>query len=394
MRFIRKRYGMSISTFYFVYFFGFGALFPFLALYLQEGGRFDGTQIGLLLSLNPIMSIVAQPLWGMLCDATRKPRAVLGGTVWLTMLVALALPWIGDVAFLVAILLLALLAIVQSAAMPLMDALTMSYAARTGQQYGTYALWGAAGFATSVFLVGKLSDVYGLHFAMVSFIVLMGLSGIISFFLPTEAAQTKVDLLAGVRTLLRMPRYSVFLAASFLVFGPMLANNYYFGILMKDSGANLTGLGIAFLIAAGTEVPFMKWSERFIERWGLMTVLIACSVLAFVRWGLYAFHLPLAVVYASALLQGFAVGLFIPAALRYVYEVSPKGVRATAVSLYSMAGNGLGSWLCTFLGGVLMNRLSIHAAYVSFAAFTAAGLALFIGLKRARGNQKPPSPSA
>jgi PPP family 3-phenylpropionic acid transporter len=376
---------LSISSFYCVYFFGYGALFPFLALYLQESGSYSGTQIGLLLSLNPIMSIVAQPLWGMLCDATQRPRAVLGGTVWLTALAALALPWIGSVSYAAAVLMLTLLAVVQSAAMPLIDALTMSYTTRTGQQYGSLALWGAAGFATAVFVVGRLSDAYGLDFAIYSFIVLMVLSGLISFFLPPEPVRAKVSLRANMKVLLRMPRYSLFLPASFLVFGPMLANNFYFGILMKDAGANLTGLGIAFLIAAGTEVPFMKWADRFIDRWGLMRVLIACSILAFFRWGLYSFELPLPVVYATALLQGFSVGLFIPAALRYVYDVAPAGVRATAVSLYSMAGNGLGSWLCTFLGGALMNRLSIHASYVIFALFTAAGLALFAILGRMHG---------
>jgi PPP family 3-phenylpropionic acid transporter len=383
---MKLRYGLFISGFYYVYFFGFGALFPFLALILQQSGRFGGTQIGLLLSLNPILSIVAQPLWGLLCDATRKPKAVLGATVWLTALAGLTLLRLTGFSFAAAVAALSLLAFVQSAAMPLIDSLTMAYAARTGKEYGSFGLWGAAGFASSVFVVGKLSDAYGLELTLFIFIAATALSGILTLFLPNEAAGFRVNLRANLKVLLRLPGYSIFLAASFLIFGPMLSNNYYFGILMKDAGGSLTGLGIAFLVAAGTEIPFMRWSERFIARWGLMTVLIACASIAGVRWVLYGFELPLAVLYASTLLQGFGVGLFIPAGLRYVYRVSPEGVRATAVSLYSMAGNGLGNWICTLAGGALLNRYTIHATYVSFAVCTALGIGLLALLGRERGN--------
>lgn len=379
---MQKRHSLSISAFYFVYFFGYGALFPFLALILQGGGRFSGTEIGLLLSLNPILSIVAQPLWGLLCDVTQKPKAVLGATVWLTALAGLTLLQVTGFSFVVAVAALSVLAIVQSAAMPLIDSLTMAYATRAGKEYGSFGLWGAAGFAVSVFVVGKLSDMYGLELPLFSFIAATVLSGILTLLLPNEAAGFRVSLRANLKVLLRLPRYSVFLLASFLIFGPMLSNNYYFGILMKDAGGSLTGLGIAFLIAAGSEIPFMRWSERFVERWGLLAVLIACSSAAGVRWLLYGFELPLPVIYATTVLQGFGIGLFIPAALLYVYRVSPEGVRATAVSLYSMAGNGLGNWICTLIGGALLNRYTIHAAYVSFTVSTALGIALLVLLTR------------
>ncbi|WP_269432503.1 MFS transporter [Gordoniibacillus kamchatkensis] len=122
---MQMRYSLSISGFYFIYFFGYGALFPFLALVLQQNGRFDGAGIGLLLSLNPILSIAFQPLWGLLCDATQKPKAVLGATVWLSVLASASLLRITDFSFAMAAGALAVLAIVQSAAMPLIDSLTM-----------------------------------------------------------------------------------------------------------------------------------------------------------------------------------------------------------------------------------------------------------------------------
>ncbi|WP_082053561.1 MFS transporter [Gordoniibacillus kamchatkensis] len=233
-----------------------------------------------------------------------------------------------------------------------------------------------------MFAIGKLSDAYGLQVSLFSFMTATALSGILALLLPNEAAGFRVSLRANLKVLLRLPRYGVFLLASFLIFGPMLSNNYYFGMLMKDAGGSLTGLGIAFLIAAGSEIPFMRWSEHFVVRWGLLSVLIACSAVAGVRWLLYGFEVPLAVIYATSLLQGFGIGLFIPAALRYVYLISPEGVRATAVSLYSMAGNGLGNWICTLVGGALLNRYTIHAAYVSFAVSTALGIVLLLLLVR------------
>jgi PPP family 3-phenylpropionic acid transporter len=60
-------------------------------------------------------------------------------------------------------------------------------------------------------------------------------------------------------------------------------------------------------------------------------------------------------------------------------------MQSTAIALYAAAGGGLGVWFCTFIGGILMNYLSLQAVYLFYFLLTMGGLLLFtinIGIQR------------
>jgi PPP family 3-phenylpropionic acid transporter len=97
---------------------------------------------------------------------------------------------------------------------------------------------------------------------------------------------------------------------------------------------------------------------------------------------LYVYDMPLSLVYVTSVLQGFSVGLFIPAAINYVYRIAPEEVKVTAVSLYSTMGSGLGTWFCTIVGGFLLERYSIHTTYLFFGILTFAGVGLLLIIRR------------
>jgi len=90
-------------------------------------------------------------------------------------------------------------------------------------------------------------------------------------------------------------------------------------------------------------------------------------------------------VYATIISQGFSIGLFIPAALQYVQKMTPKSVGATAISIYSAIGNGLGNWFCTFIGGLILERYEIMGVYTFFTMMTMLGLLLLFWLPKRRG---------
>jgi MFS transporter, PPP family, 3-phenylpropionic acid transporter len=133
------------------------------------------------------------------------------------------------------------------------------------------------------------------------------------------------------------------------------------------------------LLAAGSEAPFMKIADSFIRRYGMIVILLFAAFISACRWLFYFFEPSLTLVYATTIAQGFSVGLFIPAALQYVRDIAPESVRATAVSIYSAIGNGLGSWFCTFVGGYILDQWHVGHVYLFFSILTFAGmLILFI----------------
>jgi PPP family 3-phenylpropionic acid transporter len=361
--------------FYFLMFFSFGSLFPLLSVYLKDSVGLSGTEIGFIMSISPIVMIFVQPIWGMVSDYTQKPVPILSislvGTAVFGLLYSFAQSYV------LLLMIAALLAVMQSGIVPLSDSITLHYVQKANENYGSIRLWGAIGFAVAVPIAGKLAEWFQLRFIFYTFFFLLLVSSLLALKLPKEQSNTKANIRQGMKELVRIPSFLLFLLTTFLVFGPIYANNFYFGVLITDLGGTLAGVGLAFLLAAGSEAPFMKFADSIIRRYGMMNVLLLASILACLRWLFYFFEPPLSVVYVTTVAQGASVGLFIPAALQYVRDLTPEHVRTTAVSLYATVGNGLGSWFCTFVGGYIFERLSIEHVYLFFAVLTLAGIVIF-----------------
>jgi PPP family 3-phenylpropionic acid transporter len=273
----------------------------------------------------------------------------------------------------------------QSAVIPLSDSIAMNYVQKTKGNYGSLRLWGAVGFAIAVLIVGWLSDQTSLKAIFYVFSIALLVSCLFAWQLPKQNQSMRISLREGFKELINVPRYFVFLFIAFLVLGPILANNIYFGLLIAEVGGGLTGVGIAFLFAAGSEAPFMRIASIWISKLGMVNILILATIVSSLRWFLYFFEPPISIIYLSTIAQGFSVGLFIPAAIQYVRDLAPKKVGATAISLYSAIGHGLGNWFCTFVGGLFLEGFSVLYVYLFFGVMSSLGLIVLLLFKYKKG---------
>nr|WP_263323346.1 MFS transporter [Neobacillus sp. Marseille-Q6967] len=349
--------------YYFLQYFGFGALYPFLTVYLTELGL-SGSQLGFIISIPPVVMIFAQPFWGILADYTKKPQLIL----FLTILCAVTVGYLLNLIDHYAALLvgIGLLSFFQSSMIPLTDSITLSYVQKVKYDYGFIRLWGSVGFAVSVFIVGRVSENFGLTIIFYIYSTILLIAALLTFQFPKEGETAKVNLKEGISELVKIPKFTLFLLATFLIYGPVFSNNSYFGLFITNIGGTLAGVGIAFLIAAGSEAPIMKFANGWIRRVGVLKILLISSFIALLRWTFYYFEPPLFFVYFSTIAQGLANGLGIPAALQYVTDIVPPKVRITAISLYTTVGAGLGSWFCIFVGGFILEKYNIAAVYGFF----------------------------
>ena len=67
---------LLICLFYIVYYITLGVVGPYMNVYYERLG-FGGSQIGLITSLGMIASMMITPIWGILSDKTKNPRAVI-----------------------------------------------------------------------------------------------------------------------------------------------------------------------------------------------------------------------------------------------------------------------------------------------------------------------------
>ena len=128
-----KNYYWRIAGFYFFYYAFVGLFAPYWGLYLKSI-RFDAIEIAVLMSVQPVMRMVAPNIWGLLADQTGKRHLVVRIAATLSAVCYLGV--FATTSFWGMFLVLALMSFFWSASMPLVEATTLSYLGKHSARYG------------------------------------------------------------------------------------------------------------------------------------------------------------------------------------------------------------------------------------------------------------------
>ncbi|WP_028776859.1 MFS transporter [Shimazuella kribbensis] len=375
-----KRNAFIISSFFLLYFIAMGSFAPLFSLYLQEL-RFTGTQIGIIASINPLMMLLVQPLWGYVADITKRFHFILIVTILLSAGLGIVFPFLHG--FSLFLLLSLTLAFFQAAAEPVSTSIIMSYTERFNLSFGNFRLWGAVGYALAVWALGQLSQTYSLKIIFYTFSLFLLLSALTAWKLPVFDWQSKKTYPSKneIKKLLTHKKFVLFLFACFFVYGAMLSNNSFYGILFISLGGTISGLGISFLISVGSEVPFMSLAGKLLKRINIATILCIASLVSAVQYFLFFYPSAKDIIYVINVAQGFSLGIFIPVSIQYVQHITPKQLQTTAIGIYSGVSLGLGNWFFTLVGGIILEHANIHFVYLLFSIVSILGMFLFLGLR-------------
>lgn len=365
---------ISLSALYLFIYYGFGAFTPLIMQYYQSI-NLTGTQVGLISATTPVVSIVTQPLWGIICDRFRIRKSVLVLTLLASGLIGLLFPVVST--FALVLILYTVLSVFQSAVVPVSDSIALGYVKKHNLQFGDIRMWGAIGFALAAFLTGVMVEKWGPSVIFYSYFAAMVVAILFLRQVPEEvesAPKFTTSMLSGIKDLLKLPRFVLFLTASFFVFGSVNANNIWFSLYYQEIGGTIAGVGLAFLLFAGSEAPFMKLAGYIARRWGLeLTILIAASVSA-IRWFWYSSAPSTTAVIALFFVQGISVGFYLATAAQFVRENTPASLQVTALALFFSVGHGLGTMLCNLTAGWIKDNFSTLTIYSFFGTVTVIGL--------------------
>lgn len=365
---------VSLSALYLFIYYGFGAFTPLIMQYYQSI-NLTGTQVGLISATTPVVSIVTQPLWGVICDRFRIRKSVLVLTLLTSGLIGLLFPVVST--FALVLILYTVLSVFQSAVVPVSDSIALGYVKKHNLQFGDIRMWGAIGFALAAFLTGVMVEKWGPSVIFYSYFAAMVVAILFLRQVPEEvesAPKFTTSMLSGIKDLLKLPRFVLFLTASFFVFGSVNANNIWFSLYYQEIGGTIAGVGLAFLLFAGSEAPFMKLAGYIARRWGLeLTILIAASVSA-IRWFWYSSAPSTTAVIALFFVQGISVGFYLATAAQFVRENTPASLQVTALALFFSVGHGLGTMLCNLTAGWIKDNFSTLTIYSFFGTMTVIGL--------------------
>ncbi|MBQ0140591.1 MAG: MFS transporter [Kurthia sp.] len=365
-------------------FFGLLALFiPFLPVFMKAQGISE-TKVGFIISAGGFITIIAQPIWGMVSDRLKTVRKVILILVFFTTIGGFFLYQMSSVT---TIILLTL--IVYAFLMPL-DPLSESLSFTTAEtlkiSYGSVRTYGALGYAVLALIVGYVMDWFG----MGSISYLFGGLGLICFIIvlmlndvPTSPVPVTIQ---GLKNVLANREMQLFLLLVFIASIPARMNDTFLGIHIGTLHGDTKLVGLAFFISAATEIIIFALSFLWLKK-GKELLLITIAIFFYaVRFLLSALvDNPYALI-AVQVLQMLTFPIFYTAAIQYLYQIVPREWRATGQTLLALLFFGVSGIISSAVGGFVYNEFGGHVFYYMLASISTIaclyGIALLIRQKK------------
>lgn len=366
-------------SFYFLYFAALSSFMPFIVLFYQAQ-QFNGTQIGLLTGIPPLITLVAAPFWTGVADASKRHRLIMSlGIATAVGLVLLLQTLNGFVLIFITIIIFNFFF---SPVASLSDSATIAMLGEERGMYGRIRLGGTIGWGVVAPIAGALVENYGLKLAFWGFSALMFVNFFIVQKMVHDVTEQGASNHAGVRYFLSSRRWILFLLLAFLGgLGSFSAASYLFPY-MAELGASETTMGLALTLSTMTELPIFFFGNRLVKRFGSQGLLMISLVLIGLRSLLYALvSAPFAVLIVQ-MLGGTVFPALWLAGVNYADEHAPPGLKSTAQGLFGAMTFGFGSAVAGFVGGPLLESIGGRGMFLVLGLFIWGGIALIEIVKR------------
>jgi MFS transporter, PPP family, 3-phenylpropionic acid transporter len=359
-------------------------LFAFLVMYLKTRS-YNEVQIGIVMSVISITSVIGQPFWGHHSDRRNALRNVLVFCMLTAGITALLIPLF--IRSFVMILVIAVVISFTENSMPsIIDSWTMNHVPkRPWIDYGLTRGLGSLGFAVTAVLFGVVMDRYGyglmfpIHITLVFLTV--GACYLVDRALRSDSgtgeavhheAPTERFRFRGSR------RFVWFLISSTLVFIGFRATATFYPHLLAQVGGDNKALGLSLSVMALSEVPVLFLSKKLLTRYR-DTALIVVSMLFF----LLRIYLHIVVHSVAGLIvvqatQSLSFALFLPASVYYIKRISPPSLGSTYLTIASSCYFGIGGIIGSYVGGLLIDVAGISTMLWWGIGSTVVGMLLFL----------------
>ncbi len=331
---------LNLSAFYFFYFAYLGAFAPFFALYLSSVGM-SAVEIGVLMALPQLSRILAPHLWGWLADRSGRRIGIVRASG-----VAGTVAFLGVFAgesFVLLFSVLFLMTFLWSAALPLVEATTLSHLGDETARYGRIRVWGSVGFIAAVVAVGYLLDATGPR-ALLWVVGGLMLSMLLLSWALTEApAMPHPGDDLPVWHIVRRPEVIAVVAASALMAAAHGPYYTFYTIHLVDHGYSKSLAGWLWALGVICEIGIFVWMSHLYRAFTLRRILIASTLLTALRfvvigWGADSVWLLL----GAQTLHAASFGAFHAAAIGVVHKLFRGRHQARGQAIYGSLAYGLG----------------------------------------------------
>lgn len=369
-----KNYHWRIAGFYFFYYAFVGMFSPYWSLYLKSI-HFDAIEISILMSISPVMRMLAPNIWGWLADHTGQRLLVVQVAASLSALFYLGV--FATTSFWGLFLVLSLMSFFWSASMPLVEATTLSYLGKNTAHYGRIRSWGSIGFIVAVVGLG-----YAFDYIAIAWLLWAGLVcevGILIF-----ARQIpKTEVLAHhtdhhpIKRIVLQPRVRALFGACFLMsvaHGPYYT---FFSIYLVEHGYAKSVVGGLWALGVICEIGVFFVMPVLVRRFGFTRILLVSFGAAVLRFMLIGWTVDFVVLLLFAqVLHALTFGACHAASVGLVHEFFKGRHQSKGQALFGSVTYGAGGMVGGLASGPIWQHWGASALYTFSAGAALVGLLL------------------
>ena len=365
-----------LAGFYFFYFAYLGAFAPFFSLYLDDAGM-SAVDIGVLMSLPGLSRIVAPQLWGWLADrSTSRLRVarlsgVAGTIAWLGVFASAHFAWLFAV--------LLAMTFFWSAALPLVEATTLSHLGDETERYGRVRVWGSLGFVAAVVGVG-----YALDYSSTKAVlwIVLGLMGSMLGFcwaVPDARVEPHASDDLHIGHILKRPEVIALISACALMSAAHGAYYTFYTIHLVNHGYSKALAGWLWALGVICEIGIFFWMSHLYRAFSARQILIASFALAAARFLIIGWVADsIAALVLAQTLHAASFGSFHAAAIGVVHRFFRGRHQARGQAIYGSLAYGVGGAIGSLASGYSWESLGAALTFSIASACAFAGMLLIV----------------
>ncbi|ULO05279.1 MFS transporter [Paenibacillus sp. 19GGS1-52] len=373
-----------LRGFNFLYFALLAMFIPFLPVYLDDQGL-NPAQIGFIMGTGGFVTIIAQPLWGMISDRTKTIRKVL-----LVLLLCSAISGYllyDSTSYVLLILYAMLLYFFLMPIDPLTESLNFRIAEASGISYGSIRTYGALGYGVIALLTGYVMSYFGAHSLALLFAGIGVLGFLISWFMPDAPVTGKPVTLSSLKQFLSNKETLLFLLLVFISSVPARMNDTFLGVYIRELGGSPQLVGQSFFLAASSEIAVFALSFWWLRKGKELMIITLAGAFYFIRFFLSAWITDPHLLAYLQILQLLTFPIFYSAAIQYLYSIVPEEWRATGQTVLALLFFGVSGIIASYAGGALYEAFGGQTLYLSMSVMSFLGMGFGLILHRLYGRK-------
>ncbi|MGG0788892.1 MFS transporter [Peribacillus simplex] len=373
-----------LKGFNFLYF-GLLAIFiPFLPVYLADQGL-RPAQIGFIIGTGGFVTLITQPLWGMISDKTRTIRKVLLLLIFFSSVIGYFL--YDSSSYLQLILFAMLLYFFLMPIDPLTESLNFTMAEKSGISYGSIRTYGALGYAVISLITGYVMSYFGANSLAFLFAGIGLISFIISWMMPDAPVSGKPVTLSSLKHFFSNKETLLFLLLVFICAVPARMNDTFLGVYIRELGGSAKLVGLTWFLAAGSEIIVFALSFWWLRKGKEIIIISFAAAFFFIRYFISAWITDPQLLAYLQVMQILTFPIFYSAAIQYLYRIVPVEWRATGQTVLALLFFGVSGIIASYIGGAIYGAYGGKTLYLFISSISFIGMVFALVLYRIYGKR-------